>query len=180
MLGSGTPEVNELAVLLRYILSVLNKYQRNILVPTELYDLMSTINAALDTLKSAYTDSLTLYPKVPAKLFQYWDRVASAREEYRKATKVTFSGSTTNISHHAVKATLERWLEELEIGSKRAYKLGTHGVGDNGATGIIPTYVSVFVEFLKTELDQTSTNSCFNTLIAQSVFVQCHQVDRNG
>jgi len=142
MIGSGTPELSELAVLIRYILSVLNKYQRHLQVPTELYTLVESINDALDALNSVYSDSQSLYPKVPPALFQYWDLVSSAREAYRESTKVTFSGSTRSIGNRDAKAMLERWLREVELGMDRAYKLGTHGFGDTGSTGNMPTYFS--------------------------------------
>jgi len=142
MIGSGTPELSELSVLIQYILSVANKYQRHVRVPTELYELVMTINDALDVLTRDYTESQMLYPKVPAALFSYWDTVASAREQYRNATKVTFSGATSVISHIDLKAILERWLKEIDVGIERAYKLGTHGDGDKGSTGIPPTYFS--------------------------------------
>lgn len=142
MIGSGTPELSELAVLIRYILSVLNKYERHIRVPTELYTLVESIDTALDSLSSVYSDSQSLYPKVPLALFQYWDLVSSAREAYRESTKVTFSGSTKKIENRDAKVMLERWLYEIDLGMARAYKLGTHGFGDTGSTGIMPTYFS--------------------------------------
>lgn len=142
MIGSGTPELSELAVLIRYILSVVNKYQRHVLVPTELSTLVNEINGALNSLNAVYTPSQTLYQKVPAALFQYWDRVATAREMYREATRVTFSGTTVIIGSFDLKAMLERWLREIDLGITRAYKLGTHGYGDPGSSEIIPTYFS--------------------------------------
>ena len=142
MIGSGTPELSELAVLIRYILSVVNKYQHHVRVPTELFTLVNSINGALDALNAGYSDSQTHYQKVPAALFQYWDLVASAREAYREATRLTFLGSTSVIGSFNAKAMLERWLREVELGMERAYKLGTHGYGDTGSTGIMPTYFS--------------------------------------
>ena len=153
MIGSGTPELSELAVLIRYILSVVNKYQRHVCVPTELLTLVNAINTSLSAFNSVYTSSPTVYQKVPAAFFQYWDRVATAREEYREATRVTFSGSTSIIENFDLKAMLEQWLREIDLGMTRAYNLGTHGDADTGFSGIIPTYFSYNITKWKTTGD---------------------------
>jgi len=96
MLGSGMPETYELAVLLRYILSIVSRVRRPLTVPSELKDLLEKINEALAELSAVYddTNAETLEFTVPAVLFKYWDTVASAREEVSvKAGRVFLSWS---------------------------------------------------------------------------------------
>lgn len=142
MIGSGTPELYELSVLMRYIKSTVKRYQQVIDVPFELHELILAIDGALDVLTREYVDGNMLYPKVPEPLFNYWDNVASAQELYRNRTKFEFSGSTRTLPSKLVDATLERWLVEIDLGIARGRKLGTHGYGDDGSTGVPPTYFS--------------------------------------
>jgi hypothetical protein len=142
MIGSGMPELYELAVLMRYIRSTTKEYMHDITIPAELYQLVEAINDALDILKIDYVDSNTLYPKVPKPLFNYWDTVTSAQEDYRILTKLTFSGSTRIVPHKWLDTTLKRWLAEIDLGIERGHKLGTNGYGDDGSSGVTPTYFS--------------------------------------
>lgn len=142
MIGSGMPELYELKVLMRYIRATTKKYEQNIVIPVELDELVTAINDALDILKSVYVDSNIFYPKVPKPLFNYWDAVATAQENYRARTKVTFSGSTRIVPYKLLDVSLRRWLAEIDLGIERGCKLGTHGYGDDGSSGLTPTYFS--------------------------------------
>ena len=144
MLGSGTPEMYELAVLLRFIKTTIKKYHAEIVVPIELYDLIESISCALDVLRRDYVNDADnhFHPRVPQPLFDYWDTVASAREMYRSRTKVTFVGATRTVPHKVLDATLDSWLTEIDGGIQRALRFGSHGDGDDGSSGIAPTYFS--------------------------------------
>lgn len=142
MLGSGMPETYELSVLLRYVLSAVTKYQRSVIIPSELNDLLESVNEALETLSSEDHDESHMGFTVPQHLFDYWDSVATARESYREKTKITFSGSTVSLSPARVASCLERWLAEIDRGVARALELGSQGYGDDGSSGITPTYFS--------------------------------------
>jgi hypothetical protein len=143
MLGSGTPELYELQVLLKFILYLSRKYRKDIVLPIEIFDLIRTINDALDILRKTFVDNVIMpYPKVPVPLFIYWDTVASARELYRLKTKVVFSGSTETVPNPILDATLELWINEVQLGMQRALKFGTHGDNDDASSGIAPTYFS--------------------------------------
>jgi hypothetical protein len=87
MLGSGMPETYELAVLLRYIHSAVHRFNRHLNVPIELADLLAEINLALDELSQRVdlsTGGSNFRKKaVPRSYFQYWDKVATARELVR-------------------------------------------------------------------------------------------------
>ena len=139
IIGSGMPETFELKVLLRYLLSLTLQYNHFVDIPTELGDLISTINLSLDELEVHPIPSV-LDETVPLLLFEYWDRVSAAREAYREATKLAFSGNTTAILSSELAPLLNRWLAHLEAGIDRAAYFGTTGrlQGVDGAT--TPTY----------------------------------------
>lgn len=142
MLGSGMPETFELIALMRYLSSVIRRHGRAVEIPIEFYDLLHSIQSALETLSDDYADPEELSVRVPDALFIYWDTVSTARENYRERTKTTFAGDTITLPPHSIEATLQRWLEELNLGKKRALRFGTQGKGDSGKTGIPPTYFS--------------------------------------
>ena len=51
MVGSGMPETYELKLLLEYVKKVVGTYNRPVVIPTELYTMVKTVNDALETLK---------------------------------------------------------------------------------------------------------------------------------
>jgi hypothetical protein len=143
MVGSGMPETYELYLLIKYVKKVVDQYDRHIVVPSELGAMISTIESALDTLDSAgYEDLEELTHDVPQPLFEYWDAVASAREEYREKVEYYFLGNTTSYSAKEVSHMTSRWLTEIEKGMARASKFGSKGFGDDGKSGIPPCFFS--------------------------------------
>jgi len=146
MLGSGMPETFELTILLEYVKSVLSKFWRPIIVPRELATLISNINTALDKLNGYVYKHPIGNKQVPDEMFRYWDEVSSAREAYREETKLSFSGETVLLEAPPLLSILRRWLIELELGKQRAIAIGTYGQGDDGHSGITPTYFSFHVK----------------------------------
>lgn len=143
MVGSGMPETYELYLLMKYVKKVIDKYDRDIVVPAELAKMIKVMEKCLDTLKeSDYTEPEDLTHDVPKPLFEYWDVVASARENYRNDVEYYFSGNTTTYSAKEVSKMTGRWLEEIEAGMDRAMKFGTKGFGDDGTSGIPPSFFS--------------------------------------
>lgn len=138
MVGSGMPETYELEVMLKYIRSVVARYERSMSIPVELGVLLEEIASALETLgKSGYTDDGKLSADVPAGLFEYWDTVATAREKYREATKITFSGKIQTLTPNTAGDYLDKWMEQVQAGKARAIDIGR---GESGQDGIAPTY----------------------------------------
>ena len=142
MIGSGMPETYELKLLLQYIRQATLKYKRPIVVPVELATLIDKISTALDYLghdkymPQASTSSDGI--EVPSELFQYWDTVANAREEYRKKS---FSGKTKEYAVSDLGKILDRWTNQIELGIARAHVVGSHGQESQDETlGITPTY----------------------------------------
>ena len=140
-IGSGTPELYELYVLMKFVQSTIKKYEVDIDVPIELHRLVTSINAALDALQeSGYVDGANLYPQVPPPLFDYWDTVTAALEVYRQQIEHTFIGKTRPIPCDDLDHFMNRWMRQIELGIERGRKLGTHGDGDDGNSGVPPTY----------------------------------------
>jgi hypothetical protein len=139
MLGSGMPETFELKALLDYLLQATRRYRRPVVLPSELCELIESISKHLDAL-DGFSDEVPLKAKVPSELFDYWDGVATAREEYREKVKIRFSGLTSTLAAESMEITLERWLAEVDLGISRAMSMGTEGFANDGDSGIIPTY----------------------------------------
>jgi hypothetical protein len=130
------PETYELHQLLGYVKKVAETYNRPIVVPSELADMLVTVNSALDKLQSSgYQDAApgaAIDRDVPADLFDYWDTVATARESYRSKVAYYFSGNTTEYSAQQIVDMTSRWLGEVELGMERAIRVGSQGDGDDG------------------------------------------------
>jgi len=143
MVGSGMPETYELLLLLKYVKKVVDKYDREVVVPSELGTMITAVEASLDKLQSAnYKDTFPLPHDVPEPLFEYWDEVATAREEYREAVEYYFSGDTASYSGAEVSKMLKRWISEIELGIERAHDFGTEGFGDDGTSGVPACFFS--------------------------------------
>ena len=143
MVGSGMPETYEMYLMLKYVRKVVSTYKRALIVPDELHLMVSTINKALDELDaSGFKDEEVLPLDVPDELFHYWDIVAAARESYRNDVQYYFSGNTTVIPAHNAVTMLDRWIDQVELGMKRAMQIASRGDGDDGTTGIAPCYFS--------------------------------------
>ena len=156
MVGSGMPETYELLLLLKYVKKVVDKHDRDVVVPAELGTMITTVESALDELESAsYKDPFPLPHDVPEPLFDYWDKVATAREEYREAVEYYFSGKTKSYTGAEVSSILKRWIEEIELGIDRAHAFGTKGFGDDGTSGIPACFFSYDV----TEWEETGNQN---------------------
>jgi hypothetical protein len=138
MVGSGMPETYELKILLQYVKSVVDKYDRDVVIPTELYTMIKTVNKALKHLveSSGFQEPDEPSLDVPDPLFEYWDLVAAARESYRNDVQYYFSGNETSLSAREVSHMIGDWLEQIDLGIARAFKFGTEGYGDDGTSGI--------------------------------------------
>jgi len=143
MVGSGMPETYEMYQLLNYVKKVVDTYERPLVIPSEFFELVTAVNEALDTLDaSGFQEPENLSFDVPEELFTYWDTVATARETYRSKVEYYFSGEVTSVSSGDISNMIWRWLGEIDIGMSRAIKFGSHGDGDEGTSGIPPSYFS--------------------------------------
>ena len=150
MVGSGMPETFELSELLKYVKDIVEKYQRPIIVPSELAKMVETVNNALDELVgSGYVDEDELSADVPEPLFKYWDTVADARESYRNDVAYYFSGDTTVISAEDAVKMLQAWFDQVQLGVARAMKIGSRGAGDDGTRLVQLVQASLLFAFFR-------------------------------
>eukprot|EP00555_Chaetoceros_dichaeta_P003014 CAMPEP_0198248510 /NCGR_PEP_ID=MMETSP1447-20131203/259_1 /TAXON_ID=420782 /ORGANISM="Chaetoceros dichaeta, Strain CCMP1751" /LENGTH=1219 /DNA_ID=CAMNT_0043932919 /DNA_START=97 /DNA_END=3756 /DNA_ORIENTATION=+ len=141
MVGSGMPETYEMYQLLNYVKKVVTTYERPVVIPTEFFGVVNEINAALDTLDSSgFEEPEATSYDVPQELFTYWNTVATARETYRAKVEYYFSGDTSSMASDEVVAIIDRWLAQIDLGMSRAIKFGSQGDGDDGTSGIPPSY----------------------------------------
>ena len=147
MIGSGFPELCELAALLRYIRDISKRFHDVIEIPTEVIRLMQVINEALKDLNQELSSWQWIRQKkefflVPDFFFEYWDKVASAREQYRANTKITFSGETAALNWRDTVQIMDNWLDEISRGIALAHEFGFSGDDDSEGdqTRIPPTY----------------------------------------
>ena len=137
------PETYELYLLLKYVQSVVDKFDRPVVVPSELAKMVDRVNDALSDLKaSGFKDEKEPSADVPKELFEYWDVVAAARENYRNDVEYYFSGNTTSFKAKEVSRMIDDWLDQIELGMKRAHHFATIGYGDDGTSGIPACFFS--------------------------------------
>ena len=111
----------------------------------QLKDLVDSIEIALDTLdNSGFSDELISQPEmnftVPEELFSYWDSATTAREKFNKKVKYSFDGETHSYTPTELSVILKRWILHTEIGLERAMKISSLGDGDDGSSGVSPSY----------------------------------------
>ena len=145
MLGSGMPEAYELQLVLRQVERTVAKFGRDVEVPAELKMMVDEIGEALDKLEAtgfSDDDDDTIDVNVPKEHFEYWDAVATAREEYREKVKFTFSGETYSYPAKELTSILKRFIYHTDLGFERAMKVSSLGDGDDGSSGVAPSYFS--------------------------------------
>uniref|UniRef100_A0A7S2MSQ6 Uncharacterized protein n=2 Tax=Helicotheca tamesis TaxID=374047 RepID=A0A7S2MSQ6_9STRA len=143
MVGSGMPETYEMYLTLKYVKKVVDTYQRSLVIPIELSNLVGRIEDALsELLETGYTDPEELPADVPEELFNYWDVVAAAREDYRNDVQYYFNGTTVELEAEDVSTMLAGWIDQVELGMARARVIASRGVDDDGTSGVPPSYFS--------------------------------------
>lgn len=121
LFGSGTPETFELKRLIKFMVENISG-DGEIIMPAEIAEYMDAVKTTLDK----YNDG---------KLsdFEYWDKVASIREDYRAKVKLAFSGDEVNVTKAHINEVFASFLEKIEKGIEKAIELGN---------GIVPTYLT--------------------------------------
>lgn len=122
LFGSGMPETMELVRLLGFLCdSFENKdVTGTITLPKELVALIRKLAVILEE-KAGLTS------------FEYWDKTATLREEFRAEVAFEVSGETENLDSEWLGALLNTCLDVVKEGVKKAWKLGD---------GIMPTYLT--------------------------------------
>ncbi|MFD1020966.1 cellobiose phosphorylase [Thalassobacillus hwangdonensis] len=124
--GSGVSETYELKRILQFLLSAVEQDRQAIKLPVEMSELLSSVSELLEKNLRGELDN-----------FNYWDQVASVRENYRREIRFGIDGGEAPLSLEELKGTLENMLEKVDRGIAKAEQLGN---------GLTPTYLRFEVE----------------------------------
>ena len=120
MIGSGMSETFELKRLLKFLKeSLVNSKIENVNVFRELYTFMKNIELILD---DYFCNN---------KQFDYWDKVATLKEEYRKKVFFDIEGKEEVLDKNELLHFINKMLAKLEEGIKKSKECGK---------GLYPTY----------------------------------------
>ena len=124
LFGSSMPETMELKRLVGFMLKEAEEKEAKecISLPAELVDFMRDIYEAL---QAGLTD------------FEYWDKVATLREDFRELVKFSVSGQKVSVSFEELSCVLEKMFAKLGQSVERALEQGN---------GIMPTYFTFEAE----------------------------------
>ena len=123
LLGSSMAEAYELARNLYYTISVLRKYQTDVVLFQELADLIGELETITRKRPEFQNDSDICLP--------FWNAVNDAKETYREQVYRELSGEVTTVSYEKLAAALELFLQVSMEGIQRSLADGN---------GLCPTY----------------------------------------
>lgn len=121
LFGSGTPETFELKRLVKFITDNFHG-EGEVVMPAEIAKYMDDVKAVLDEYNAGSISD-----------FEYWDRVASIRENYRETVKLYLSGEEVNVSKAHIAEVFEAFAAKIDKGIEKAVEMGN---------GIVPTYLT--------------------------------------
>lgn len=122
LLGSGMPETFALKQLIHFLLSVLEKYKPNNTAefPEELGVFINRLNTLLMENENGQISQ-----------FDYWDKAASERENYRASVRLGISGSEISFTFSSLIQILRMMEKKVDAGIQKAIQYGK---------GLPPTY----------------------------------------
>jgi len=91
-------------------------------MPTEIAKYLDDVKAALDEYNNGTIND-----------FQYWDKVATIRENYRETVKLYFSGEEVAVSKAHIVEVFNAFEAKIEKGIEKAVEMGN---------GLVPTYIT--------------------------------------
>lgn len=119
LFGSGMSETFELKRLISFICNTITG-QREISLPTEVYDFLMDVSNALHKFHAEGWDDFT-----------YWNTVSTLREQFRDNVRFAVSGEETKVDTTVIQNIFRAFDAKLQEGIDRACKYGN---------GIVPTY----------------------------------------
>jgi hypothetical protein len=131
LFGSSMPESYELKRLLAFLQTALYKKDKGDYRLDWPVELCALLRRVVEQVK-AYQRS-----DAPERDWDYWDAVASAREDYRDSTRLGFSGETQSLEGAELAEFLSLALGKVQAGLERAAAM---------SDGVPPTYFSYQVE----------------------------------
>lgn len=121
LFGSGTPETFELKRLVKFITDNFAG-EGEVVMPAEIAKYMDDVKAELDKYNAGSLND-----------FEYWDAVATIRENYRETVKLYLSGEEASVSKAHIVEVFEAFAAKIEKGIEKAVEMGN---------GIVPTYLT--------------------------------------
>lgn len=125
ILGSGMPETYEMYQIIKYMNKAIKTHKRSVTLPVEFCTFLEGMSAALIQFKNS--------DKSINAEFSYWNASNNAREDYRAAVRVQFSGVTRQLTPTYLNTLLNTMEAKVAAGIAKA-------VATNG--GYSPTYFS--------------------------------------
>ena len=133
--GSSMSETYELCRMLEYTLEVLEKYDRDILLPFELTVLLTELGDICQEEQESIMQMKDVEDAVcireQGEILAFWNRINDAKELYRRNVFEAVSGEEKAISAERMKEILKSFIEVVQEGIRKACVLGG---------GICPTY----------------------------------------
>jgi len=129
LFGSSMPETYELKRLLQFIAQAFQEQSSfDVNLPVEVYELLEGTSSHLDNYHCSDD---------PRRDHIYWDKVSSARENYREKIRLGFDGAEQTIDAKTLSAHLDAFLVKVDVGIQRALEINN---------GIPPTYFTYQVD----------------------------------
>ncbi|WP_310602037.1 hypothetical protein [Anaerosporobacter sp.] len=119
--GSSMAETYELARMLTFAIDKLSSYRQSVIVFSELAELIETLEAITDKQKAGNEQ------------LEFWNAANDCKELYREKTVFGVAGEKRALSNGYLVTVLEKWLEVVKQGIKKAVEYGN---------GLCPTYFS--------------------------------------
>ena len=121
LLGSALSETLELRRVLEFNLTTCKTESQRISLPVEVYQLLLTV-----------VEGLRKFNTQEINHFQYWDYIATAREQYREEVRHGFREEEVLLSLKELETFTRDFLCKVDEGIERAIELGN---------GLVPTYL---------------------------------------
>ena len=125
LFGSSMAETYELARMLRYTISVLEKYPAEVSVTEELADFIDELQLIVRLEKDNLSGD--------GEVLSFWNRINDVKELYRDKTFAGISGQRRNYRSEGLAAVLREWETVVRHGIEKACAYGE---------GVCPTYFS--------------------------------------
>lgn len=137
LFASGMPETLELARVIHFLLTALKEKEmpQTITLPAELCELIRKLEAIL-----ADRDQGTA--------FEYWEKEACLREQFRQSIEEELSGVQQSIGTRELISVFESCNNVIEQGMEKAWQLGN---------GIMPTYFTYEADQYELQLNEDGT-----------------------
>lgn len=136
LIGSGMPETIELERLVRFLLEETEE-KKEYQIPEEIVTL---INASISLMKQLTDNNISD--------FEYWNKMAEARESYRELVRFCMSGSEVSVKGSSLIKYLAAAHHKISEGIQKAEKLGN---------GLMPTYFTYHAARFHTLKDVNGT-----------------------